>query len=137
MCEDLIKFCDTLKAKNKREFKATQKWEKEELLLLINRLILSDTTDSHQKFKTNMISSSTKHQTLKIRNSSRDSASKKQKWNSKSFKSTSQKLTTQKTNAKDSDKSDKFSDSVRNLINICIKKKSEVTTTTENSLINI
>ena len=24
MCEDLIKFCDTSKAKNKREFKATQ-----------------------------------------------------------------------------------------------------------------
>ena len=77
MCEDLIKFCDTLKVNNKREFKATQEWEKEKLLLLINRLTLSDTTDSHWKFKMNMISSSTKHQTLKIRNSLRDSASKK------------------------------------------------------------
>ena len=94
MCEDLIKFCDTSKAKNKREFKVTQKWEKEELLLLINRPALPDIINSHQKFKMNMISSSTKCQTLKIRNSLRGSASKKQKQNLKSFKSTSQKLTT-------------------------------------------
>ena len=89
MCRDLIKFCDTSKVKNKREFKATQKWEKEELLLLINRSVLSDIINSHQKFKVNMISSSVKHQTLKIRNSLRGSASKKQKWNLKSFKLTS------------------------------------------------
>ena len=94
MCKDLIKFCNTSKAKNKREFKVTQKWEKGELLLLINRLTLSDTTDSHWKFKMNMISSSTKRQALKIRNSLRGSASKKQKQNFKLFKSTSQKLTT-------------------------------------------
>ena len=86
MCEDLIKFCDTSKAKNKREFKVTQKWEKEELLLLINRLVLSDITNSHQKFKVNIVSSSAKCQALKIRNSLKGPASKKQKWNSESFK---------------------------------------------------
>ena len=137
MCGDLIKVCDTSKAKNKREFKATQKWEKEELLLLTNRLALPDTINPHQKFKTNMISSSTKHQTSKIRNSSRGPASKKQKWNPKSSKLMSQRLTTQKTYVKDSDESDEFSDLVGNLINICIKKKSEVMMTTENSLIDI
>ena len=46
-------------------------------------------------------------------------------------------MTTQKINAKDNDKSDKSSDSVNNLINIHIKKKLKVMTTTENSLINI
>ena len=137
MCEDLIKFCNTSKAKNKREFKVTQKWEKGELLLLINRLTLPDIINPHQKFKVNMISSSTKCQTSKIRNSLRGPASKKQKQNSKSFKSMSQKLTTQKVNAKDSDESDKFSGLVRNLTNIHIKNKSEDMTTTENSSIDI
>ena len=136
MCEDMIKFCNTLKAKNKKEFKATQEWEKEELLLLTNRPALPDTTDPHQKFKANMISSSTKRQASKIRNSLRGPASKKQKQNPESFKSTPQKLTTQKVNAKDGDESDKFSGSVGNLINICIKKKPEVMMTTENSLID-
>ena len=136
MCEDLIKFCDTSKAKNKREFKVTQIWEKGELLLLTNGPALPDTTNPHQKFKANMISSSTKHQASKIRNSSRGLASKKQKWNLKSFKLTSQKLNTQKINAKDSDKSNESSDSVRNLINICIKKGLKVMMTTENSSID-
>ena len=136
MCEDMIKFCNTSKAKNKKEFKVTQKWEKEELLLLTNGPALPDTTDSHQKFKANMISSSAKHQTLKIRNSLRGPASKKQKQNSESFKSTSQKLTTQKVNVKDDDESDEFSGSVGNLTNIHIKKESEVMTTTENSSID-
>ena len=48
----------------------------------------------------------------------------------------SQKLTTQKVNAKDSDESDEFSDSVKDLVNIHIKKKLKVMMTTENSLID-
>ena len=136
MCEDMIKFCNTPKAKNKKEFKATQEWEKGELLLLTNGPALPDTTDPHQKFKANMVSSSAKHQASKTRNSSRGPASKKQKQNPESSKSTPQKLTTQKANAKDGDESDESSGLVGNLANIHIKKEPEVMTTTENSSID-
>ena len=55
MCSNLYKYYNMLKERNKSLFKSIIKWKEEELLVIFNKLTLSDIYDLYSKFKVNII----------------------------------------------------------------------------------